>query len=106
MTETAGYSFLVDVKCNFFYSRLKKYVSIWNSKDYNEVFDPEFLDFKKVDLAGYENLYNIYSEKLSETRELLLRYKSQGFRKELDSEESTRNMFGKLAMVPSGSLRL
>jgi len=93
-------------KCNFFYSRLKKYVSIWNSKDYKEVFNPEFLDFKKVDLAGYENLYNICSEKLSETRELLLRYKSQGFRKELDSEESTRNMFGKLVMVPSGYLRL
>ena len=92
--------------CFFSYTRLKKYVAIWNSKDYEEIFRPKFLDFKNVDSSEFEKLHNDYNTKLRETRRFLLRYNSEIFHKELDSKESTTNMFGKLVMLPSSSLSL
>ena len=92
--------------CSFSYSRLKKYVSIWNSRDYKEIFDPKFLDMKNVDSSIFDKLCNDYSTKLIETRQNLLRYSPEYLQKELDSDKSTKNMFSKLVMLPSSSLSL
>ena len=92
--------------CFFSYSRLKRYVAIWNSKDYKEIVYPKFLDIKNLDSSEFEKLRNDYITKLRETRRFLLRYNPEIFHKKLDLDESTRNMFGKLVMLPSSSLSL
>jgi len=93
-------------KCGFSYSRLKKYICICNAKDYNEIFNPNYLHFDNIDVSEYERLYNDYKTKLNEFRDVLLYYNSNILPKEVISEEPTRNMFGKLAMLPSSYLNL
>lgn len=93
-------------KCYFSYDRLKKYVLVWNAKDYKEVLNPKFLDFKNLDFSEFEKHYNDYNMMLQETREFLLRYNSDILVKELVSKESTTNMFSKLVMLPSSSKTL
>jgi len=92
--------------CFFSYARLKKFVAVWNSKDYKEISNPKFLDIKNVDSSEFESLFNDYNTKLRETRRILLRYNPEIFHKELDLDESTRDMFSKLVMLPSSSLSL
>ena len=92
--------------CFFSYGRLKKYVVIWNSKDYEEIFHPKFLDIKNVDSSEFEKLRSDYSTKLIETRQFLLHYSPEYLHKELDSDESTTNMFSRIVMLPSSSLSL
>ncbi len=93
-------------KCFFAYMRLKKYVNIWNSKDYKEIFNPKFLDIKQLDFSEFKKLHNDYNMKLRENREFLLRYDSEFLHKERASKDSTTNMFAKLVMTPSSSLTL
>lgn len=87
-------------KCFFSYSRLKRYVSIWNAKDYKEIFNPNFLDVKNLDFSEFEKMCNDYSMRLKETREFLLRYDPEILHKPI-SKESTTNMFAKLVLLPS-----
>jgi hypothetical protein len=93
-------------KCFFSYSRLKKYVLVWNAKDYKEIFNPKFLDVKNLDFSEFEKQCNDYNMRLRETREFLLRYNSEILHKELVSKESTANMFAKLVMLPSSLKKL
>jgi hypothetical protein len=57
-------------KCYFSYVRLKKYVSIWNARDYAELFDPKFLDIKNVDFSKFQEIFDEYNRKLVETEKL------------------------------------
>lgn len=93
-------------ECVFSCIYLKKYVMVWNSKDYKEVLDPKFLNINSVDFSEFDKLCNNFNIKLRETREFILRYNPKILHKEVDSEEHTTKMFGKLVMLPSSSLDL
>ena len=92
--------------CWFSYDRLKKYLLIWNSKDYEEIFNPKFLDMKNVSSPEFGEICKDYDRKLIETRQFLLGYSPEYLHKELDSDETTKKMFSKLIMLPSSSLNL
>lgn len=85
---------------------LKKYIMVWNSKDYEEIFNPEFLDMKSVDFSELEKLRISFNTELRETRELLLRSNPNVFQRDIDSRGSTKSVFGKLVMLPLDHLRL
>jgi hypothetical protein len=93
-------------KCIFSLICLKKYVVVWNSKDYNEIFSPKFLNINNIDFSKFEKLYNNFSIELRETKELLLHYNPEILHKEIDSKDYTTKMFGKLVTLPSSSLTL
>jgi len=93
-------------KCCFLYSRLKKYVLIWNSSDYKQIFNPDFLDIKNLDFNEFTKVFNEYNAKLKETREFLLKYNPEFLHKAIDPEEPTANLFSKLVRLPSSSLVL
>lgn len=90
-------------KCSFHNARLKKFVTVWNSKDYDEILKPRFLDINKLDFSEFETVYNDFGRQLKETRAVLLNYNPEIFKKELDSKEPTNEMFAKLVMLPSDS---
>jgi hypothetical protein len=90
-------------QAGFAVSRLKKYVSIWNSKDYSEIHYPKYLDIKKVDLSLFEELTLDCNKRLIETRELMLEYNENALQQEIDFKDTTTKMFGKLLMLPSTS---
>jgi hypothetical protein len=93
-------------KCCFAESRLKRYVSIWNSKDYGEVLYPKFLDIGKVDFSTFEQLSEDYNTRLKEVRECLLHHNQKILRKERDLKDPTTKMLSKLVMLPQSSYRL
>jgi len=91
--------------CLFSASCLKKYVTIWNAKSYDEIHQPEFLDFGKIDYSKFEQLNNDFKIELKATRKLFLDLDSNILQRELKLEsEPTAKMFGKLVMLPSSSL--
>jgi hypothetical protein len=92
--------------CFFSYMRLKKYLVIWNSKNYEELIDPKFLDIKNIDFSEFEKQCDDYNSELREIRAFLLNQNPNILHKELDPKEPTTNMFGKLIMLPSNSLNL
>jgi hypothetical protein len=79
---------------------------IWNSKSYEKIESPEFLDIKNIDYSRFEQLNNELSMELTETRGLLLKYDPNVLYKKLDLENETARMFGKLVMFPSDSLAI
>jgi len=93
-------------QCDIAESRLRKYVYVWNAKDYDEVFQPEFLDSNRMDQYEYEDLYRDYDSKLRESRRFLSYYDPEIFRRGFDTDTSTTDLFGKLVLLPSGSLSL
>lgn len=93
-------------ECFFSYVRLKRYVSIWNARDYGELFDPKFLDIKNVDFGEFQGIFNEYNGKLRETKETLLRYDPKLLHQGIDSKEQTTRMFSNMVMLPSKSLTL
>jgi hypothetical protein len=91
--------------CLFHSSRLKKYVMMWNTKDYDELSNPKFLDIGNVDYVEFERLSNEYDDRLMETRKLLLRLDEDIISKEFDSTEyASKKMFSKLVTLPSNFL--
>lgn len=94
--------------CIFTASCLKKYVSVWNAKTYEQIErGPDFLDIKNIDYQRFEKLSNDFKARLVETREFLLKYDPRIIQKELHLEnEPTARMFGKLVMLPPSSLSL
>lgn len=85
----------------FAVKRLKKYVSIWNSKDYAEIHYPKYLDIKKVDPSVFEELSLDCNLKIKQTRGLLLDYNKSILQEVIDFKDSTRKMFSKLLTLPS-----
>lgn len=94
--------------CLFLFSCLKKYVTVWNAKSYDDIYEgPEFLDIKKLDYSNFEQLNNDFKMKLAETRKFLLNYDPNILQKELKLEnDPTAKMFGALLMLPSSSLSI
>ena len=92
--------------CAFSSTCLKKYLLVWNSKDYKEIFSPEFLDMKNVDFSELNILRASFNTELREFRELLLTSNPNVFQKEIDSSDHTRQLFGKLVMLPPSRLSL
>ena len=92
--------------CFFLSACMKKYVMIWNSKSYEKIENPEFLDIRNIDYSRFEQLNNELSMELTETRGLLLKYDPNVLYKKLDLENETARMFGKLVMFPSDSLAI
>lgn len=91
--------------CLFLASCLKKYVTLWNAKSYEELYGVEFLDIGKIDYSKFKRLSNEFRMNLTETRRSLLHHNPKFLQKELDLEDnSTARMFGKLIMLPSSSL--
>jgi hypothetical protein len=93
-------------ECIFSLICLKRYVIVWNSKEYSEIFSPKFLNINNVDFSKFEKLYNNFITKLRETKELLLYYNPEMLSKEIDLKDYTAKMFGKLVTLPSSSLNL
>ena len=90
--------------CFLQYLRLKKYVVIWNSKDYAELQNPKFLDIKRVNYPEFERLFNEYVNKLDVTRNFLLDSDGGFISKELSSEENaTKGVFSKLISLDHSS---
>lgn len=92
--------------CFFLGSCLKKYVMIWNTKNYEKIEGPEFLDIRNIDYSKFEQLNNELKTKLTETRRLILKYDPNVLQKKLSLENETAKMFGKLVMLPSDSLTI
>jgi hypothetical protein len=93
--------------CNLHCSRLKRYVIVWNAKDYAELKSPKFLDMTNLEHAEFERILNAYDNTLAETRRLLLRFDEDVLCKESDSAEyATRKVFSDLIALPSSSLKL
>lgn len=91
--------------CLFRASCLKRYVTLWNAKSYEELHGVEFLDINKIDSSKFERLNNEFRTSLTETRKSLLRHDPKFLQKELNLEDNpTARMFGKLIMLPSSSL--
>ena len=93
-------------ECSLSHSRLKKYLSVWNSKDYEEVFYPDFIDVHNVDFSKFEELSDDYNTRLREMRGLLLHHNPEFLDKKLDPKDPTTRMFGKLVMLPQSSYSL
>jgi hypothetical protein len=92
--------------CFLNYARLKKFVSIWNAEDYNEVLNPKFLDVKKVDYSELERVAGEYDMILRQTRGFFLNYDNEMLCKEIDPSESTAKMFSRILKLPSSALTL
>lgn len=91
--------------CFLHYSRVKKYVIVWNAKDYSELSNPKFLDVKNVDYVEFEKIFNEYGNKLMETRQFLLHLDENILCKEFGSAQyATKEAFSKLATLPYDSL--
>jgi hypothetical protein len=93
-------------ECFFSYARLKKYVTIWNAREYEELLDPKFLGIKNVNFTEFQEIFNKYDDKLIETKRNLLQYNPELLHQEIDSKEQTTRMFSKIVMLPSSSLTL
>jgi hypothetical protein len=93
-------------ECVFSLTCLKRYIVIWNAKNYDEIFNFKFLDIKNVDFVKFEELYNNFSNKLREAKGFLLRYDPLILNREIRHDEYTREMFGKLVNLPFSSLDL
>lgn len=92
--------------CFFYYICLKRYITIWNSKDYQEIIDgPEFLDINKIDRNKFEKLFVDFEGELGWMRESIYNSEPSLLEKELNVDVNTKRMFSKLLMVPSFSLR-
>lgn len=92
--------------CFFLSSCLKKYVMIWNTKSYEKIEGPEFLDIKNINYSKFEQLNNELKMKLTETRGFLLKYDPNVLQKKVSLENETAKMFSKLVMLPSDSLSI
>lgn len=92
--------------CDLAYSRLKWYIKLWNSKDYEEIFNPEFLDRNKIDLSEFNDLYRMYDEQIKSSRRMLWQYYKQPivgmfYKKEMMIKGAARNVFANLLVFPS-----
>ncbi|MEM2130634.1 MAG: hypothetical protein QXZ70_08570 [Candidatus Bathyarchaeia archaeon] len=86
--------------CFLQYLRLKKYIIIWNSKDYSEIRNPKFLDIKKINYPEFEKLFNEYVNKLGETRHFLLDLDNVAIQKGFYStENAAKEVFSKLVSL-------
>lgn len=80
--------------------RLKKYVTIWNSKDYNEIQNPKFLDINNLNYSEFENLFNSYNAKLTETRRFLAKSDEEMLQRHLyPIENATKEVFSRLITI-------
>jgi len=93
-------------QCVFSCSCLKRFTMVWNSREYIEVTNPEFLDVEKVDKMEFQRLSGIFNSKIREVRGFLLHYNPDFLFKEIDSQDNTTKMFGKLLMFPSSSFKI
>lgn len=93
--------------CSFAALCLRRYVTLWNAKSYEQIWEEKFLDKNNIDVAKFEQLYSDFKMKLTETRRFLLEYDPRVLHKELALEnDPTAQMFGKLVTLPSSSLSL
>ena len=90
-------------KCSFACTRLKKYVSVWNSETYDELPWPDFLNFERTNLSEFEQLSNDFNIKLKEMRMALLEFNPNIWKKTIDNKDSTTKMIGNLLVLPSSS---
>jgi hypothetical protein len=85
----------------FCYARVKKYVTVWNAKNYDELQNPKFLDIRNVDYSEFEKIFNEYNKRLTETRQFLLSLDREILSKEIDSSEyPAKAAFSKLLALP------
>lgn len=86
------------------YFRLKHYLSIWNSKNYQEIIDPKYIDIKNFDYQEFTRIANDYYASLNQTRNILLSESSSLLVDNSPKEDITRNLFNDLLTLPTGSL--
>ena len=92
--------------CDLAYLRLKWYVYLWNSEDYEDIFEPKFLDLNRVDLFEFQDLLRIYEEQLMSSRRVLWRYYKDPMlvslcRKEIAIKGEAKSIFANLLVFPS-----
>lgn len=93
---------MLDVMDDCFISmlRLKRYVVIWNSENYKEIFSPKFLDIEKVDFHEFKELSRDFNDNLKKAKEYLLHYDPEFLCKEINFNEQTAKIFSKLITLP------
>jgi len=87
-------------------SSLKRFIMIWNSKEYDEVTNPEFLDIGNVDKIELHRLSTIFNNKIREVKGFLLHYDPDVLLKQIDSTDGAAQMLGKLLMFPTSSYKI
>jgi hypothetical protein len=90
-------------QCSFAYTRLKKYVTVWNAETYEELNWPKFLNLESLNLTEFEHLSSDFNLKLKEMRMALLEHNPNFLQKNIDSKDPTTKMIGNLLAMPSSS---
>jgi len=91
-------------ECSYAYSRLKKYIIIWNAESLNELNWPKFLDINKIEATEFEQLSKEFDVKLKEMKNILLEQASNVSCKIVDANEPTAKMIRNILLMPSNSL--
>jgi len=87
--------------CLLSYICLDRYINIWNSKSYDDIFESKFLDINNLDYSAFSELFENFNSKHMETRKFLLDVAPEIFHSELDLEnDPTAKMFSKLVTSP------
>lgn len=83
--------------CLLPYMRLNRYISLWNSDNYDELFKSKFLDIRKLDYSTLTELDENFKLKHTEARGFLLSVDPKIFHSEVRLEDDpTARMFNEL----------
>lgn len=92
-------------ECVDSYFAIKRYINIWNARDYDDALNPEFLDKEKVDPEVLAELQATYMSNLSNIRKLLFQmsrlYSPEAFETKIDFSDPTIRMLVKLLVTCS-----
>lgn len=92
-------------ECVNSYFAIKRYITIWNAKDYDDTLNPEFLDRERVDSKLLAELQATYLNNLSNIRKMLFQmsrlYAPEILEMKIDFSDPTIRMLGKLLVVCS-----
>lgn len=87
--------------CLLSYIRLNRYIELWNSNNYGELFKSKFLDIEKLDYSTFNELNENFTMKHAEARKFLLDIDPKIFHSEVRLEDDpTARMFNELFRSP------
>lgn len=87
--------------CLLSYIRLDRYIELWKSESYDELFKSKFLDIRKLDYSAFNELDEIFKIKHTEARKFLLGIDPKIFHSEVRlGDDPTAKMFSKLFNSP------
>jgi hypothetical protein len=86
--------------CSSEYSSLNLYVILWSADSIEQIDEPKFIDYNRIDQVFFEEFSMTYSNELKQVRKMLNEmsksYEPDLFNKQTEQESSTTLMLGKL----------